>query len=259
MAGKPAWWRKALWPNGKDGLKTRQGRQAAWRRLAVLGAGACATGLAMLLAFHVGQDLARSLAGGDDDAPQALPTALAEAAPAPAAQAATPPAVAAPAVQTPAADTPFVVKSVLKIDGPIRFGQFYWDESQSQAGPVVITVDLTARVLSVFRDGHEIGATAILKGYGDKPTPLGVFPITQKDATHVSNLYDAPMPWMLRLTNDGVSIHGSKVEKGYATNGCVGVPDEFAKRLFKVASLGDKVIITDGKRLGLGGSINPGA
>ncbi|WP_211184880.1 MULTISPECIES: L,D-transpeptidase family protein [unclassified Novosphingobium] len=206
----------------------------------------------MLLAFHVGQDLARALAG-DDDAQATQPAALlAQAQPAP-----TPAAAPAPA-QTAAVDTPFVVKSVLKIDGPIRFGQFYWDESQGEPGPVVITVDLTARVLSVFRNGHEIGATAILKGYGDKPTPLGVFPITQKDATHVSNLYDAPMPYMLRLTNDGVSIHGSKVEKGYATNGCVGVPNEFAKRLFKVASLGDKVIITDGKRLGVGGSINPG-
>lgn len=239
--------------------KNRSARKAGWQRLAVIGVGACATGLAMLLAFHVGQDLARSLSGDADDAATALPTAPAGTADANpiTLTAAAPNAVAAPSA--PAADTPFVVKSVLKIDGPIRFGQFYWDESQGKAGPVVITVDLAARVLSVFRDGHEIGATAILKGYGDKPTPLGVFPITQKDATHVSNIYDAPMPWMLRLTNDGVSIHGSKVEKGYATNGCVGVPDEFAKRLFKVASLGDKVIITDGKRLGLGGSINPGA
>lgn len=244
MTGKLAKWRKALWRKGRP----------QWQRLAMLAVGVSATGLAMVLAFHVGQDVARALAG-DDDAPLALPTAMAEAAPA---RASAPTKAPAPA-KAPAADTPFVVKSVLKIDGPIRFGQFYWDESQGQPGPVVITVDLTARVLSVFRDGHEIGATAILKGYGDKPTPLGVFPITQKDATHVSNLYDAPMPWMLRLTNDGVSIHGSKVEKGYATNGCVGVPDEFAKRLFKVASLGDKVIITDGKRLDVGGSINPGA
>ena len=252
MAGKPSMWRKAFWPGGKG----RNARRATWQRLAVLGIGASATGLAMLLAFHVGQDLARSVAGGDDE-PTALPTALAQSVPA--ANAPAPLPTPSTASSTPAPDTPFVVKSVLTINEPIRFGQFFWDESKGPSGPLVITVDLTARVLSVFRDGHEIGATAILKGYGDKPTPLGVFPISQKDATHVSNIYDAPMPWMLRLTNDGVSIHGSKVEKGYATNGCIGVPDEFAKRLFKVASLGDKVIITDGKRLNVGGSINPGA
>lgn len=153
------------------------------------------------------------------------------------------------------ADGPFVVRSILPIAGPIKFGQFYWDETRGQPGPVVITVDLAARVLSVFENGHEIGATAILKGYGAKPTPLGVFPITQKDAHHVSTIYDAPMPYMLRLTDDGVSIHGSKVEKGYATNGCIGVPDAFARRLFGVAHLGDKVIITDGRTMKLGDPI----
>ena len=145
-----------------------------------------------------------------------------------------------------------MVKSILKIDEPIKFGQFFWDESAAATGPIVVTVDLEARTLSVFRDGHEIGATAILKGYGSKPTPTGVFPITEKDADHVSNIYDAPMPYMLRLTADGITIHGSKVERGYATNGCIGVPDQFAKRLFGIAGLGDKVIITDGKRLDVG-------
>lgn len=179
------------------------------------------------------------------------------------APAARPPAAAPPktavaihtAQPTAPNDSPFVVRSVLPIAGPIRFGQFYWDETRGTPGPVVITVDLTARVLSVFENGHEVGATAILKGYGDKPTPIGVFPITQKDARHVSTIYDAPMPWMLRLTDDGVSIHGSKVEKGYATNGCIGVPDEFARRLFGIAHLGDRVIITDGKTLRVGDPI----
>jgi len=110
-------------------------------------------------------------------------------------------------------------------------------------------------VLSVFRDGHEIGATAILTGYGDKPTPVGVFPITEKDRHHVSNLYEAPMPYMLRLTNDGVSIHATKVENGYVTHGCIGVPDGFARKLFAAAKLGDRVIVTDGATMKLGDRI----
>ncbi|BEU99544.1 L,D-transpeptidase family protein [Novosphingobium olei] len=165
------------------------------------------------------------------------------------------PTIASPAPLKPLPDGPFVVRSILKIDGPIKYGQFYWDESKGPSGPTVITVDLAARTLSVFRDGHEIGATAILKGYGDKPTPLGVFPIMEKDADHVSNIYDAPMPYMLRMTNDGVSIHGANVRKGYATNGCVGVPEEFARRLFAVTKVGDRIIVTDGKRIGVGDPI----
>ncbi len=212
------------------------------RRLPLVAAGVVVAGLLALLLLHMVMDLA--LAVFDQPSPP----------PAPAMASVAPPAKAA-APAAPRANGPFVVRSILSIPGPIKFGQFYWDETRGEPGPVVITVDLTARVLSVFENGHEVGAAAILKGYGDKPTPLGVFPITQKDARHVSSIYDAPMPWMLRLTNDGVSIHGSKVQAGYATNGCIGVPDAFAAKLFGVAHLGDRVIITDGKQLKLGDPI----
>ena len=208
-------------------------------------AGMVAMSAATLLAFETGQDLMRQMNGGETanaaEAPRAAPIA--------------PKAALAPPVPKPA-DSPFVVKSILPIKGPIKFGEYHWDAARAPtAGPLVITVDLTARTISVFRDGNEIGAAAILKGYGEKPTPVGVFPISEKDADHVSSIYDAPMPYMLRLTNDGVSIHGSKVEKGYATNGCIGVPEAFAKLVFEQAKLGDRVIVTDGKRLGVGDPI----
>ena len=168
-----------------------------------------------------------------------------------------PNAAPAPAVAQAAAAPPqFTVKRILPIDGLIKYGEWHWDEAGAPAaGTTVVTVDLKANVLSVFRDGYEIGATAILTGYGDKPTPLGVFPITQKDRNHVSNLYEAPMPYMLRLTNDGVSIHSSKVENGYVTHGCIGVPDGFAAKLFAAARLGDRVIVTDGAKMGMGDKI----
>ena len=150
----------------------------------------------------------------------------------------------------------FVVKRILPIEGPIKYGEWHWDEKGAPAaGTTVVTVDLKANVLSVFRDGYEIGATAILTGFGDKPTPLGVFPITQKNRDHVSNLYDAPMPYMMRLTNDGVAIHATKVENGYVTHGCVGVPEGFAAKLFAAARLGDRVIVTDGATMGMGDAI----
>jgi lipoprotein-anchoring transpeptidase ErfK/SrfK len=136
-------------------------------------------------------------------------------------------------------------------------GAFHWDESGAPAdGPVVITVDLEAQTLSIFRGGYEIGAAAVLYGRDDKPTPLGAFPITQKKARHVSNLYGAPMPYMMRMTNDGISIHGSdSVAPGFATHGCVAVPNAFAKKLFETAKLGDLVIVTSGKRLQMGEAI----
>ena len=162
---------------------------------------------------------------------------------------------AAPAA-TPAPVAQFTVKHILPIEGPLKYGEWHWDVSAAPPeGTTVVTVDLQANVLSVFRDGYEIGTTAILTGYGDKPTPLGVFPITEKDRDHVSNLYDAPMPYMLRLTNDGVSIHATKVENGYVTHGCIGVPEGFAAKLFADARLGDRVIVTDGAVLRMGDPI----
>ena len=178
---------------------------------------------------------------------------------APAAPPPAPASRAAPAVPpAPApipADQRFVVKRILDIGGPLKLGDYAWDDKGVPAGPLVITVDLAAQSLSVFRDGYEIGTAAILYGADNKPTPLGAFAITQKDADHVSNLYGVPMPYMLRLTNDGVSIHGSQVEEHKGTSGCIGVPVKFAALLFAQARLGDRVLITNGKMLRLGEAI----
>ncbi|MEH3038661.1 MAG: L,D-transpeptidase family protein [Sphingomonas paucimobilis] len=188
-------------------------------------------------------------------------TAPAPAPPRPVAKVASAPVAAPVPVATPAAvSTPapeaMVVRRVLNIEGPFTHGRWVWDEDGAPArGPLVVTIDLDAQVLSVFRDGYEIGAAVVLYGADWKPTPLGALKITEKDADHVSNLYGAPMPYMLRLTNDGISIHGSDVQEGAATHGCIGVPTAFARKLFGVAKLGDRVIITNGKRLGMGGAI----
>lgn len=148
----------------------------------------------------------------------------------------------------------FVVKSILPVEGAFRYGDWYWDESAAPAtGQLVITVDLDARVISAFRDGHEIGTAVVLVGTQEHPTPLGVFPILTKERNNVSEKYfNAPMPWTLRLTWDGVAVHGSPVMNGYASHGCIGVPDEFAAKLFDAAKRGDKVIITRGKMIGIG-------
>lgn len=154
-------------------------------------------------------------------------------------------------------DDPFVIKRILPIEGPIRYGEWHWDDEGVPDGPLVVTVDLQARVISVFRNGYEIGAAAALLGTPEHPTPTGTFPILTKERHNVSEKYgNAPMPWTLRLTWDGVAVHGgSTVERGYASHGCIGVPDEFASRLYEIADVGDVVIITDGVMTGLGGSL----
>lgn len=150
----------------------------------------------------------------------------------------------------------FVVKRILPIEGPIKYGEWHWDDKGVPSGPLVVTVDLDARIISVFRGGYEIGTAAVLLGTQEHPTPLGTFPILTKEKDNVSEKYDnAPMPYTLRLTWDGVAIHGSQVENGYASHGCVGTPNDFAAKLFAIAKKGDKVIITRGETLGMGDKI----
>ncbi len=154
-------------------------------------------------------------------------------------------------------DEAFVIKRILPISGPIKYGEWHWDDDNVPDGPIVMTVDLDARVISVFQGGYEIGAAAVLLGTDEFPTPLGTFPILTKERHNVSEKYNnAPMPWTLRLTWDGISIHGgSTVENGYASHGCVAAPDGFMAKLYEVAAKGDKVVITRGKRIGMGDPI----
>ena len=212
------------------------------------------------------------LADDDDDdavtyaATEAAPTAQAQAPRGPAvrmiaSEVVQPlPAATAPAASSPfayASNDPFVIKSILPIEGSIRYGDWFWDESAApKSGKLVITVDLEARVISAFRDGHEIGTAVALLGTRAHPTPVGTFPILTKERDNVSEKYnDAPMPWTLRLTWEGIAIHGSPVLNGYASHGCIGVPDHFAAKLFAAAGHGDKVIITRGRMVGVGDKV----
>ncbi|MBA2466209.1 MAG: L,D-transpeptidase family protein [Sphingomonas sp.] len=137
------------------------------------------------------------------------------------------------------------VKSLLKIDGRMRHGDFKWNDQGVGPGPVWVRVDLQHQMMSVFRNGEEIGTAVILFGARSHGTPVGTFPILARIKDHHSSTYDAPMPYTLRLTGDGVAIHGSEVRWGAATHGCIGVPTKFAERLFDAVKVGVPVVIVD--------------
>ena len=139
---------------------------------------------------------------------------------------------------------PSGTRSLLNVDHKLSHGQFVWDERGAPPGKLVIRVNLKLQMLSVFRGGHEIGTSVILYGAETHDTPLGTFPIRAKLRDHRSRTYnEAPMPFTLWLTEDGVAIHGSDVRRGRASHGCVGVPLQFAERLFEEATVGDQVQI----------------
>ena len=129
----------------------------------------------------------------------------------------------------------------------LRPGQYRWHpEAAPAAGPVAIVVSLPLQRAWVFRAGVPIGVSTVSSGQPGYDTPVGAYHILEKDVDHHSSLYEsAPMPFMQRLTWDGVALHGGLVAAEPASHGCIRLPRAFARLLFGATALGTRVVITD--------------
>jgi lipoprotein-anchoring transpeptidase ErfK/SrfK len=66
----------------------------------------------------------------------------------------------------------------------------------------------------------------------------------QKRRDHKSNRYsNAPMPYMQRLTDFGIALHGGEIPGYPASHGCIRLPIDFAKKLYAITDLDDMVYI----------------
>jgi hypothetical protein len=135
---------------------------------------------------------------------------------------------------------------LLANDG-LRAGQSRWQpEAATAAGPVRIVVSLGLQRAYVFRGNVLVGVTTVSTGQPGYDTPIGRFTILEKQVHHRSSLYDdAPMPFMQRLTWDGVALHAGLVRAEPVSHGCIRLPRAFAQRLFGMTALGTVVVVTD--------------
>jgi hypothetical protein len=126
----------------------------------------------------------------------------------------------------------------------LKPGQFVWAEDIPEEGETRIVIDLLTQLAFVYRDDQLIGAAAISSGKDEKPTPLGFFSIQEKQRFYRSRKYDnAPMPFMQRIDEYGIALHGGD-NPGYpASHGCIRLPTKFAERLFALTQIGSKVVI----------------
>ncbi|ROP79361.1 lipoprotein-anchoring transpeptidase ErfK/SrfK [Stenotrophomonas rhizophila] len=130
----------------------------------------------------------------------------------------------------------------------LKPGEFLWHPEISPSGPIVLVVSLDEQRAYVYRNGIAIGMSTISSGKTGHETPTGVFTILQKDKDHKSNLYNsAPMPYMQRLTWDGIALHGGSLPGHPASHGCVRLPQAFAQKLFGETHRGDTVVVADAK------------
>ncbi|MGH6949828.1 MAG: L,D-transpeptidase family protein, partial [Vitreimonas sp.] len=126
----------------------------------------------------------------------------------------------------------------------LRPGQWVWTGEISPSGPVVVHVDLSRQLVTVYRNGVRIGVSTASTGRRGHETPTGVFTVLQKKRHHRSNLYNnAPMPYMIRLTWDGVALHGGAVRDRPVSHGCIRLPMQFARELFRAVPMGGTVVV----------------
>ena len=125
-------------------------------------------------------------------------------------------------------------------------GEFVWHPERASTGAVEIVVSIPLQRAFVYRGGTLIGATTVSTGRPGHPTPTGRFPIMEKRSRHFSNLYNnAPMPFMQRLTMDGIALHAGEIPGRPASHGCVRLPLDFARILFGATAVGTTVHITE--------------
>lgn len=124
----------------------------------------------------------------------------------------------------------------------LKVGDFRWQPNVAAAGAVNIVVDLDRQFAYVYRGGVLIGISTVSTGRDGHETPIGSFTILQKQVDHKSNLYhEASMPYMERLTWDGVALHAGGVPGYRESHGCVHLPVAFAKLLYGVTDIGATV------------------
>lgn len=130
----------------------------------------------------------------------------------------------------------------------LKPGQFLWAPQIAPQGPIVVVVSLDEQRAYAYRNGIAIGVSTISSGKPGNDTPTGVFTILQKNKDHRSNLYNnAPMPYMQRLTWDGIALHGGSLPGYPASHGCVRLPQAFAEKLFAITQRGDTVVVANAK------------
>ena len=117
---------------------------------------------------------------------------------------------------------------------------------------VQITIDKSAQLMTVERDGRALYQWPVSTGKAGFDTPSGKFKAFRMERDHYSREWDdAPMPFSIFFTQKGHAIHGSLDTKNIgrpASHGCVRLTPANAEKLFALVEedgvLNTTVILT---------------
>lgn len=111
--------------------------------------------------------------------------------------------------------------------------------------PIMAIVSIKSQQVTFYDAEGWILRAPVSTGIKQRETPAGVFSIVEKDKDHHSTMYDdAWMPNMLRITWNGLALHGGPLPGYAASHGCIRMPYGFAEKLFDKTRIGMRVIIS---------------
>lgn len=113
------------------------------------------------------------------------------------------------------------------------------------AAPITMVISLNQQRMYVYDKNGYVTQTRVSTGKTGHETPKGIYTIIQKKVDHSSNIYlGAKMPYMQRLLQTGIAMHGGVVPGYPASHGCIRLPYSFAPKLFAMTTMNERVVVT---------------
>ena len=120
-----------------------------------------------------------------------------------------------------------------------------------------ILVNIERQMLIAVESNKLVFEYDVVTGRPHKETHPGNFTITRKFKDYTSKTYGSPMPYTMFFTKDGKAIHGTQwatvrsylhayITESVGSQGCVGLSEEDAKKLFNWAPIGTPILILEG-------------
>jgi lipoprotein-anchoring transpeptidase ErfK/SrfK len=126
----------------------------------------------------------------------------------------------------------------------LKPGEYLWASAAPAAGEPRVVVDRLTQMAYAYKGDALVGAASVSTASKGRVTPLGEWSVLDKRPFYRSKKYNnAPMPFMQRIDEYGIALHGGP-NPGYpASHGCIRLPMKFAERLYGLTKVGTKVIV----------------
>jgi len=126
----------------------------------------------------------------------------------------------------------------------LKPGEYLWASVIPAEGDTRVVIDRLTQMAYVYKGDKLVGVTTVSTAKQGHITPLGEWTVLEKRPFYRSKKYDnAPMPWMQRIDEYGIALHGGGTPGYPESHGCIHLPMKFAQKLYGLTKLGSKVII----------------